>query len=86
MELFLEPYGSDHWLVPGETFVVWTVGSVGGDGPWSGTTRGNEPFEADYRPGSATVHANGVHSHVTDEDGNEIDRGHRRPDATGPSA
>jgi len=45
--LVLECYGSDHWLLPGETFVVWTVGSFEG-GPWPGTTHGNEPFQADY--------------------------------------
>ncbi|MGA5132960.1 hypothetical protein QZH56_33065 [Streptomyces olivoreticuli] len=83
LELVLEPYGSDHWLVPGETFVVWTVGSSDGDRLWSGTTRGNEPFEVDYRPGSVTVHFNGIHGYVSDAEGNEIDCGHRRPAGPG---
>ncbi|MFD7569967.1 hypothetical protein ACFV6U_05455 [Streptomyces sp. NPDC059810] len=78
LELVLEPYGSDHWLAPGETFVVWTFGSADGR-PWSGTTYGNEPFEVDHRPGSVTVHFNGHHGYVSDVEGNEIDCGHRRP-------
>ncbi|MFJ7269542.1 hypothetical protein ACIQV3_23340 [Streptomyces sp. NPDC099050] len=78
LELVLECYGSDHWLRPGETFVVWTVGSPEGE-PWPGTTHGNEAFQVDYRPGSVTVHFNGVHGYVTDVAGNEIDCGHRRP-------
>ncbi|KQV12039.1 MULTISPECIES: hypothetical protein [unclassified Kitasatospora] len=78
LELVLEPYGSDHWLAPGETFVVWTFGSAS-DRPWSGTNCGNEPFEVDYRPSSVTVHANGSRGYVTDVGGHEIDCGHRRP-------
>ncbi|MEV6669509.1 hypothetical protein [Streptomyces sp. NPDC051162] len=78
LELFLEPYGSDHWLSPGETFVVWTFGSADGP-PWSGTTHGNEPFEVEYRPGSVTVHFMGHHGYVADVDGNEIECGHQRP-------
>ncbi|MFD4672132.1 hypothetical protein ACFWNN_20535 [Lentzea sp. NPDC058450] len=78
LELTLEPYGSDHWLLPGETFVVWTFGFTSGR-MWSGTTRGNEPFEVDYGSGAITVHANGSVSYVTDVDGNEIECGHRRP-------
>ncbi|MFE2534723.1 hypothetical protein [Streptomyces sp. NPDC059371] len=82
LELVLEPYGSDHWLVPGETFVVWTFGSEEGD-PWSGTTHGNEPFQVDYRPGSVTVHFNGSHGYVADVIGTEIECGHRRPTVAG---
>lgn len=78
LELILEPYGSDHWLVPGETFVVWTFGSPDG-APWSGTTHGNEPFQVDYRSGSVTVHSNGSHCYVADVEGTEIECGHRRP-------
>ncbi len=78
LELILEPYGRDHWLLPVETFVVWTFGSLDGV-PWSGTTYGNEPFEVDYRPGSVTVHFNGSHGYVADVYGTEIECGHRRP-------
>ncbi|MGI5504904.1 hypothetical protein [Lentzea sp. CA-135723] len=78
LELILEPYGSDHWLLPGETFVVWTFGSASGR-MWSGTTRGNEPFEVDHGSRSITVHANGSRSYVTDVDGNDIECGHQRP-------
>ncbi|WP_346164254.1 hypothetical protein [Streptomyces bangladeshensis] len=82
LELVLEPYGSDHWLLPGETFVVWTIGSPGAERPWSGTTRGNEPFEVDHAPGSVTVHINGSLGYVTDTDGNEIECGRCRPAGT----
>ncbi|MFE2330128.1 hypothetical protein ACFXD5_40540 [Streptomyces sp. NPDC059385] len=78
LELVLEYHGSDHWLRPGETFVVWTVGSSEGD-PWPGTKLGNEPFQVDNLPGSVTVHFNGVHGYVTDVAGNEIACRHGRP-------
>ncbi|MFI9242857.1 hypothetical protein ACIGXF_09710 [Streptomyces sp. NPDC053086] len=83
LELTLEPYGSDHWLLPGETFIVWTVGSPGEEHLWSGTALGHEPFEVDHRPGSVTVHINSSIGYVTDVHGNEIDCGHRRPTGSG---
>ncbi|MCK8678999.1 hypothetical protein [Streptomyces lichenis] len=79
LELVLEPYGSDHWLAPGETSVVWTTGSAHGPNPWSGTTLGNEPFQVSCGPGWVVVHANGSEGWVADEDGDEIDCGHGRP-------
>ncbi|MFG3091303.1 hypothetical protein ACGGAI_27135 [Streptomyces antibioticus] len=71
LELILEPYGSDHWLRPGETFVIWalTVEDVG-------------LFEVDHEPGTVTVWAPS-HAFVGDEDGEEIDCGHRRPPPPG---
>ncbi|MET9061815.1 hypothetical protein ABZX99_28770 [Streptomyces antibioticus] len=71
LELILEPYGSDHWLRPGETFVIWalTVEDVG-------------LFEVDHEPGTVTVWAPS-HAFVGDEDGEEIDCGHRRPSPPG---
>lgn len=82
LELILEPYGSDHWLLPGETFMVRSV-DTGGGRPWSGTAHAYEPFEVEQRPGSVTVHANGNLGYVTDLDGNEIDCAHRRPGGPG---
>ncbi|XUL88042.1 hypothetical protein ACQ86D_16315 [Streptomyces galilaeus] len=70
LELLLEPYGSDHWLRPGETFVVVTYGF--GD---------SEPFEVEHAPATVTVNLGG-HGHVTDLHGDEIDCAHGRP-ATG---
>jgi hypothetical protein len=67
LELILEPYGSDHWLRPGETFVVVTYGF--GDG---------NPFEVEHEPAVVTVQLNG-HGYVTDLLGDEIDCAHGRP-------
>ena len=72
LELTLEPYGSDHWLRPGETFVIWTLGPPG------------EPFHVDHGPGTITVHAESLPAYVGDTEGNEIDCGHRRPAPPGP--
>lgn len=78
LELVVEPYGRDHWLNPGETFVVWTVGAAEGE-PWPGYPGGTDPFEVDYRVGSVTVHVNGRYGYVEDADGREIACGHQRP-------
>ncbi|MFJ6981832.1 MULTISPECIES: hypothetical protein [unclassified Streptomyces] len=73
LELLLEPYGSDHWLRPGVTFVVYTLG------PPSGV-----PFEVDHEPGRITVYAESLPAYVGDEAGEEIDCGHDRPLPPGP--
>ncbi|MFG3263952.1 MULTISPECIES: hypothetical protein [Streptomyces] len=72
LELTLEPYGSDHWLRPGETFVIWTLGQA------------DEPFQVDHGPGTATVHAESLPAYVGDAEGNEIECGHGRPAPPGP--
>ncbi|MFI1353017.1 hypothetical protein ACH4TV_05455 [Streptomyces sp. NPDC020898] len=69
LELILEPYGSDHWLMPGETFVVVTDGSPA------------EPFQVDCAAGSMTVHVHGGMGWVEDTDGNEVECAHQRPPA-----
>ncbi|MCI3269756.1 hypothetical protein [Streptomyces cylindrosporus] len=69
LELILEPYGSDHWLRPGETFVVVTYG-FGED---------DEPFEVEHEPAVVTVHVGG-HGYVTDLLGDEVDCAHGRPE------
>ncbi|MDQ0583460.1 hypothetical protein [Streptomyces rishiriensis] len=82
LELVLEPYGSDHWMRPGETFVIWTLGRPGdGVSEAAGTS---EAFDVDHGPGTVTVHAEALPAYVGDEDGNEIECGHRRPQPTGP--
>ncbi|CAM5680238.1 hypothetical protein [Streptomyces aurantiogriseus] len=73
LELILEPYGSDHWMRPGETFVIWTLGHPG-----------DEVFEVEHEPGTVTVHAESLPAYVGDADGNEIECGHNRPPAPGP--
>ena len=72
LELTLEPYGSDHWMRPGETFVVWAL-----------TAEDVGLFEVAHEPGAITVWAPS-HAFVGDEDGNEIDCGHHRPPPSGP--
>jgi len=47
LEVVLEWYGRDYWLMPGEVVVVTTVAKDGRT--WSGTTRPNEPFEVEHR-------------------------------------
>lgn len=71
LELIVEPWGWQYRLKPGDVFVVRTVGSARGE-PFPGTTRSDEPFEVDHRPGSMTVHTNGVWAQVTDTHGVEV--------------
>ncbi|GAA4915146.1 hypothetical protein LX16_4234 [Stackebrandtia albiflava] len=80
LELSVEPWGSDHWLHPGETALVWTVGSTDAESPWSGTTHGDEPFEVSHHGRGIQVHCNGVRAHVTDPDGVVLECGHQRPE------
>lgn len=68
LELILEPYGSDHWLRPGETFVVVTYGF--GD---------CEPFEVEHKPATVTVNLGG-HGYVTDIHGVDLVCAHGRPE------
>ncbi|MET9252593.1 hypothetical protein ACGFZL_01845 [Streptomyces sp. NPDC048182] len=68
LALWLEPYGSDHWLRPGEVFVVHTWGYPD---PY-------EPFEVEYREDAVTVNVGG-HGYVADLSGTEIECGHGRP-------
>ncbi|KQX71462.1 hypothetical protein [Streptomyces sp. Root1310] len=82
LELILEPYGSDHWMRPGETFVIWTLGRPG-DGE-SGAAGTSEAFEVEHTPGTVTVYAEVLPAYVGDVDGNEIDCGHNRPGPVGP--
>jgi hypothetical protein len=85
LEVVLEWYGRDYWLRPGETLVVNTVGSAGGETTWPGSTRPDEPFDVIYHPGLIQVYFNGDDGWVTDVDGNELAWGHQRP-ASRPQA
>lgn len=69
--LWLEPWGSDHWMHPGERLTV-----VAGDiyEPV------DEPFEVNVHDQGISVWVNGANSaEVFDADGNEADCGHQRP-------
>jgi hypothetical protein len=72
LEMILELYGRDYWLMPGESVVVVTVGKAG-PWPWPGTTWPNEPFEVEYFPDMVRVHFNGDMAWVEDAEGREIE-------------
>ncbi|MFE1415389.1 hypothetical protein ACFW6F_32030 [Streptomyces sp. NPDC058746] len=71
LELWLEPFGQDYWLQPGESFVVTSYGS------WSG-----HPFEVAHEPGRIEIWATSWFATVTFPDGTEVPGGHQRPDGT----
>ena len=82
LELVLEPYGSDHWMAPSETFVIWSLGDPGGEA--SEVPKVFGVFEVEHGPGTVTVHADRLPAYVGDVDGNEIECGHGRPRPAGP--
>jgi hypothetical protein len=84
LELTVEPWAETHQLLPKQTWVVVTH-SPAADGSWSGTLRGNEPFQVDHRPESVTVWVNGNCFHLSDAEGNAIDSaGWQCPATQGP--
>ncbi|MFB7905586.1 hypothetical protein ACFC1T_04080 [Kitasatospora sp. NPDC056076] len=76
LELTVEPWADAYRLAPGQTRVVITH-SPTADGSWSGTRRGDEPFQVDHRRDSVTVWAHGHCFHLTDTAGQEIDAADR---------
>lgn len=72
LELTVEPWADTHQILPGQTCVVVTH-SPAEDGSWSGTLRGDEPFQVDHRRDSVTVWANGNCFHLNNMAGNAID-------------
>ncbi|WP_338498830.1 hypothetical protein [Streptomyces sp. SJL17-4] len=72
LEVTVEPWANTHQLLPEQTWVVVTH-SPAADGSWSGTLRGDEPFQVVHRPESVTVWANGNCFHLSDAEGNAID-------------
>ncbi|MFJ9342792.1 hypothetical protein ACIRP0_26370 [Streptomyces sp. NPDC101733] len=69
LELWLEPFGQDYWLRPGETFVVTSYGKTG-DGA---------VFEVVHEPERIQVWATSFFATVTFPDGTEVPGGHQRP-------
>ncbi|GHB17648.1 hypothetical protein GCM10010392_52620 [Streptomyces clavifer] len=72
LELTVEPWAETHHIPPKHTWVVVTH-SPAADGSWSGTLRGDEPFQVDHRPESVTVWVNGDCFHLSDTVGNPVD-------------
>ncbi|MFB6840343.1 hypothetical protein [Streptomyces sp. NPDC056361] len=68
LELWLEPFGQDYWMRPGEVFTVTSYGS------WN-----DHPFETYHEPGRLTVFATSFFATVSDADGDEVPGGHQRP-------
>ncbi|UQX02345.1 hypothetical protein [Streptomyces sp. RerS4] len=69
LELWLEPFGQDYWLRPGETF---TVTSYGERDPAAA-------FEVHHEPERIQVWATSWFATVTFPDGTEVPGGHQRP-------
>lgn len=69
LELWLEPFGQDYWLEPGEAVYVTSYGT------WN-----DRPFETVHEPGPLTVCATSWFATVSDRDGNEFPPGSREPD------
>ncbi|MFF3113273.1 hypothetical protein ACFVSN_29250 [Kitasatospora sp. NPDC057904] len=72
LEPAVEPWADTHRILPEQTCVVVTH-SPAGDGSWSGTSRGDEPFQVGHRRESITVWACGGCFHIDDMQGREID-------------
>lgn len=69
LRLWLEPFGQDYWLDPGESVYVTSYGA------WN-----DHPFETVHEPGCLTVWATSFFATVSDRDGNEFPPGPRRED------
>ncbi|QFG26408.1 hypothetical protein [Actinomadura sp. WMMB 499] len=69
LELWLEPFGQDYWLRPGEAVVVTSYGR------WS-----DQPFQVTHEPRRIEVWATSWFATVSDGDGNEVPGGHQRPE------
>ncbi|GAA2646667.1 hypothetical protein GCM10010425_65470 [Streptomyces spororaveus] len=67
LELWLEPFGQDYWLRPGDAFMVTSYGH------WD-----DHPFETIHEPNRITVWATSWFATVSDADGNEVPGGHER--------
>ncbi|MFE3559698.1 hypothetical protein ACFXKW_33300 [Streptomyces sp. NPDC059193] len=68
LELWLEPFGQDYWLRPGEQFTVTSYGT------WH-----DRPFELAHDPGQIRIWACSCFATVTFPDGTEVPGGHQRP-------
>ncbi|MFF6980538.1 hypothetical protein ACFZAV_23165 [Streptomyces sp. NPDC008343] len=70
LQLWLEPFGQDYWLEPGEAVYVTSYGT------WN-----DHPFETihkpGHKPGCLSVWATSWFATVSDHDGNEFPPGRR---------
>ncbi|MCJ0869302.1 hypothetical protein [Streptomyces sp. AP-93] len=71
--IWVEPWGEDYWMKPGEKFTIVT------DTP-KDTDPDEAPFEVLFHDQGASVWVNtGYKATVYDHSGNEVDCGHQRP-------
>ncbi|MFI6898186.1 hypothetical protein ACIBM4_29135 [Streptomyces sp. NPDC050256] len=68
LQLWLEPFGQDYWLKPGEAAYVTSYGT------WN-----DHPFETIHEPDCLTVWATSWFATVSGLDGNEFPPGRREP-------
>lgn len=68
LELVLEPFGQDYWLMPKESFTVTSYGE------WP-----DHPFEVTHEPGRIVVWVASWFGTVTFHNGAEVPGGHQRP-------
>ncbi|MFC4038665.1 hypothetical protein ACFO1B_09570 [Dactylosporangium siamense] len=68
LELFLEPFGQDYLLHPGEAVTVTSYGR------WD-----RYPFETIHEPNRITILATSCFATVSDAGGNEVPPANRRP-------
>ncbi|MFD3586464.1 hypothetical protein [Streptomyces sp. NPDC058683] len=66
LQLWLEPFGQDYWLKPGEAVYITSYGT------WN-----DHPFETIHETGCLTVWATSWFATVSDCDGNEFPPGRR---------
>ncbi|MFD4399874.1 hypothetical protein [Kitasatospora sp. NPDC058478] len=85
LKLAVEPWADTYRIPPGQTRAIVTH-SPAGDGSWSGTLRGDEPFQVDHRRDSVTVWANGHCFHLNDMLGNAIDAADWQCPVQGPDS
>ncbi|MFJ9770789.1 hypothetical protein ACIRVF_06065 [Kitasatospora sp. NPDC101157] len=76
LELTVEPWADTYQIQRQQTCVVVTHSPA--DRSWSGTQRGDEPFQIVHRRDSVTVWANGQCFHLTDTAGHVIDAADRQ--------
>jgi hypothetical protein len=68
LELWLEPFGQDYWLLPGETVTLTSYGR------WT-----DRPFEIVHEPARLTIWATSFFATVCDGSGAEVPGGRNRP-------
>ncbi|GIH29287.1 hypothetical protein Aph01nite_75970 [Acrocarpospora phusangensis] len=76
--IWIEPWGTDHWMKPGQTFTV--VAGHSGPPPSGEVPVDDVPFDVVVHDQGVSIYVNVVHeASVYDESGTEAHCGHQRP-------